>query len=58
MEAVQEGCHCNDLSVCFTSVTCVDGLLRSLEALSRGEVISESAADDILAACARLEKGV
>ena len=58
MEAVQEGCHCNDLSVCFTSVTCVDSLLRSLEDLSHGQVISDSAVDDILAACAKLEKGV
>ena len=57
MDAVQEGSHCNDLSVCFTSVTCVDGLLRSLDMLSHGQVIADSAVDDILAACSRLERG-
>ncbi|KAK7108439.1 hypothetical protein V1264_016181 [Littorina saxatilis] len=57
MEAVQEGSHCNDVNVCFTSIKCVDNLLRSLDTLCRGEVISESIVDDILAACSKLEKG-
>ncbi|KAL8575366.1 hypothetical protein ACOMHN_048659 [Nucella lapillus] len=57
MAAVEEGSHCNDLSVCFASVTCVDSLLRALDSLGQGQGMADSTVDDILVACSRMERG-
>ena len=48
MDSLQECCHCNDSSVCFISIQCVDNLLSSLEKLSRGENLTASVIDAIL----------
>ncbi|XP_055954686.1 brefeldin A-inhibited guanine nucleotide-exchange protein 3 [Patella vulgata] len=47
VDSLQESCHCNDTAVCFTSVTCADQLLGTLERLSKGEGLTENIADEI-----------
>ncbi|KAK7480747.1 hypothetical protein BaRGS_00028008 [Batillaria attramentaria] len=56
LDAVQECCHCNESNVCFTSVTCVDSLLHSLDSLSHGRGISDAVLEDILKARSEMEK--
>ncbi|PVD28400.1 hypothetical protein C0Q70_10987 [Pomacea canaliculata] len=57
LDAVQECCHCNDSAICFTSVTCVDSLLQSLECLAHGQAISDTLLVEIKHACTDLQKG-
>lgn len=57
LDAVQECCHCNDSAICFTSVTCVDSLLQSLECLAHGQAISDTLLVEIKHACTELQKG-
>ncbi|XP_041353818.1 brefeldin A-inhibited guanine nucleotide-exchange protein 3-like isoform X2 [Gigantopelta aegis] len=47
-DSLQECCHCNESSVCFTSIQCVDNLLTSLEKMSRGEHLTQSVIDALL----------
>ena len=58
MDGVQESCHCNDSSVCITSVQCVDLLLTSLEELTQGAEIDEDLAREIHIQYQQLEKGI
>ena len=58
MDGVQESCHCNDSSVCITSVQCVDLLLTSLEELTQGADIDEDLAREIHIQYQQLEKGI
>ncbi|XP_074653085.1 brefeldin A-inhibited guanine nucleotide-exchange protein 3-like [Tubulanus polymorphus] len=48
MDSIQECCHCNDSTICFTSVSCVDDLLKVVEQFCRGENLNETIAMSIL----------
>ena len=47
IDAVQECCHCNDSSVCITSVELVDNLLTSIEKLVQGEGLTDQMITEI-----------
>ncbi|XP_064629621.1 brefeldin A-inhibited guanine nucleotide-exchange protein 3-like isoform X3 [Lineus longissimus] len=48
VDSVQECCHCNESSVCITSVQCMDELLKSLEQVVQGEHLPQDVVDGIL----------
>ena len=48
MDSIQECCHCNDSTVCITSVDLVVELLSSVELMVKGQGLSEAKVKEIL----------